>query len=238
MLVLSVAHCSRDASAQVARTPRAVVVSLYTSEGCSSCPAADAVLTGLGGAPRDDGITVVPLSFHVDYWNYIGWADPYSTAENSRRQQLQARSLGSRVYTPQAFIDGRTEVVGSDRGALLNQIALAGRTPKSEVTIMLDVTGKTLVARVTSPALVPGTRLAVALTQARAEVPVTRGENAGSRLVHTNVVRAFETAAGTSEHAASVKLTIPESMPREGAKIVAFVEDEGAHVLGVEVKPL
>ncbi len=243
LLLLSLSQCSREASAEVARPPGAssgpVVVALYTSEGCSSCPSADAALTTLADAPQKDGVAIVPLSFHVDYWNYIGWADPYSSAANSRRQQQLARALGSRVYTPQAFVDGRTELVGSDRSALDAQIKEAARAPKSPVTLSAQVEGKSVLVDVSSSALGPGTEVVVALTQARAEVSVTRGENSGRRLTHTNVVRAFEVATKGADPKVRVKLTLPDGMPRDGARVVAFVEDTSTmRVLGAATQPL
>lgn len=240
-LVLSLSQCSRDASAEVARpsTPGPVVVALYTSEGCSSCPPADQALTSLASAAREDGVSVIPLSFHVDYWNYIGWADPYSTAENSRRQQQLARALGSRVYTPQAFVDGRTELVGSDRNGMDERIKEAARAPKSPVVLGSRTEGKTVIVDVSSPALASGTEVVVALTQARAEVTVTRGENSGKRLVHTNVVRALSVTSGVAGGAAHVKLAIPDGMPRDGARVVAFVEDASTmRVLGAATQSL
>ena len=241
LMLLPLSQCSRDASAEVARPAGGgpVVVALYTSEGCSSCPSADAALTALAEAPQKDGVTIIPLSFHVDYWNYIGWTDPYSTAANSRRQQQLARALGSRVYTPQAFIDGRTELVGSDRSSLDAQIKEAARALKSPVTISAQIEGKAVIVDVSSPALGAGTEVVVALTQARAEVPVTRGENSGRRLVHTNVVRGFEVVAKGEGAKVRVKLALPDGMPREGARVVAFVEDASTmRVLGAATQPL
>lgn len=241
LLLLSLSQCSRDASAEVAKPGMVgpVIVALYTSEGCSSCPAADLALTALAETKREDGITVVPISFHVDYWNYIGWADPYSTAANSRRQQQLARALGARVYTPQAFIDGRTELVGSDRSGLDAQIKEAARAPKSPVTLSAQVEGRSVLVDVSSPALGAGTEVVVALTQARAEVSVTRGENSGRRLTHTNVVRTFEIATKGTDGKARVKLAIPDGMPREGARVVAFVEDASStRVLGAATQAL
>lgn len=243
LLLLSLTQCSREASADVAKPSGSVsgpvVVALYTSEGCSSCPAADATLTALSQTPREDGVAIVPLSFHVDYWNYIGWADPYSTAANSRRQQEQARALGSRVYTPQAFIDGRAELAGSDRSGLDAQIKEAARKPKSPVTLSSQVDGKSVLVDVSSPALGVGTEVVVVLTQARAQVSVTRGENSGSSLTHTNVVRGLEVATKGADGRVRVRLALPDGMPREGARVAAFVEDVSTmRVLGTATQPL
>ena len=119
------------------RTP--VVVELFTSEGCSSCPPADAVLARLKRDQPVDGAEVIALSEHVDYWNYIGWADPFSAKEFSARQSGYARALNlDQVYTPQAVINGHAEFVGSDQGRAEQEIARAARTPKAEVHLTRD----------------------------------------------------------------------------------------------------
>src|SRR5579871_3134619 len=111
------------------RTP--VVVELFTSEGCSSCPPADAVLARLKHDQPVEGAEVIALSEHVDYWNYIGWSDPFSSHDFSARQSGYARAFRlNEVYTPQAVIDGRAEILGSDQGRAEEEIARAARTPK------------------------------------------------------------------------------------------------------------
>src|SRR6185295_6297026 len=98
-----------------------IVVELFTSQGCSSCPPADRLLSTLRSDPR-----VVPLAFHVDYWNYIGWTDPFSSARWSQRQQAYARAFASnRIYTPQLVVNGTSECVGSNEGEGRQRIAKA-----------------------------------------------------------------------------------------------------------------
>src|SRR6516165_3499017 len=102
---------------------RPVVVELFTSEGCSSCPPADALLAEL--ATRSD---LLALSFHVDYWDRLGWKDPFSSAMATRRQDRYARLLGlDAVYTPQVVVDGHWQTVGSDREAVAQAVAQARR---------------------------------------------------------------------------------------------------------------
>lgn len=100
---------------------RPVVLELFTSQGCSSCPPADALLSALAGA-RDD---VLALDFHVDYWNYLNWRDPFSSAAATQRQRRYAAELGTEVYTPQLVVDGQYQAVGSDRARVLAAIATA-----------------------------------------------------------------------------------------------------------------
>ncbi len=107
---------------------RPIVVELFTSQGCSSCPSADRLLAELGksGAKAAD---IIPLSFHVDYWNYIGWEDPFSDAQWSRRQERYAQArVSSRLYTPQAVIQGSEDCVGSSSTCLMKAIARAAQT--------------------------------------------------------------------------------------------------------------
>src|SRR4051812_17852201 len=122
---------------------RPVVVELFTSQGCSSCPPADALLGEL--TRRAD---VLPLAFHVDYWNRLGWKDPYSSAESTARQRTYARQLGLRtIYTPQMVVDGGIDVVGSERADVLKAID-AARASQRTVPIEVARDGDGLRVRV------------------------------------------------------------------------------------------
>ena len=118
-----------------------IAVELFTSQGCSSCPPADAFLGDL--ARRDD---VLPLSYHVDYWNYLGWSDPFSSAEATERQRSYRRVLGKRyVYTPQMVINGNAEAVGSGRGKVLRLIERARSMPSLDISVGHPGGGRTTV---------------------------------------------------------------------------------------------
>src|SRR5215468_5812047 len=115
-----------------------VIVELFTSEGCSSCPPADAVLMQLQKTQPGPGAEVITLSEHVDYWNYIGWSDPFSSAAFSARQETYAQAFGTeRIYTPQMIVDGQTEFVGSSLDKAREAIAKAARSPKADVRIII-----------------------------------------------------------------------------------------------------
>lgn len=164
-----------------------VVVELFTSQGCSSCPAADRVLERL--AERAD---VLPLAFHVTYWNYIGWKDTFASEATTARQYAYARALGRPgVYTPQAVIGGATHVVGSDTAAVARAVASvradAGRVPVAFDGSRVAVAG--------GPAPAEGASLWLACYDDRHEVQVGRGENGGRTLRYSNVVRHLERLA-------------------------------------------
>ena len=175
---------------------------LFTSEGCSSCPPADALALELERSSLVAGTEVVVLSEHVDYWDRLGWRDAFASPFFSERQRRYARQLGqSGVYTPQMVIDGRRELVGSDRSQALKAISAASSEPKAVVHVLPGVPQ-------TSPAGV-SVPLAVHLQASGGSVPneaaevylmiaegalvsrVARGENAGRTLQHPAVVRRF-----------------------------------------------
>jgi hypothetical protein len=179
--VASVAAADESASAEAP-----VVVELFTSQGCSSCPPADTFLGEL--AQRSD---LIALAFHVEYWNYIGWKDPFSSPEATQRQRDYAQSLKlSTVYTPQMVIDGASEAVGSDRARVGQAIASASQRKKIPVAIAASPQGGWLVslpdAQIDQPATVW-----LAVFDRRHSTPVRSGENAGKTLTDYNIVREF-----------------------------------------------
>ena len=132
-LLTSAVLCAVLVFPAFAGSGKKVVIELLTSQGCSSCPPADAYLAEL--AKRDD---IIALSFHVDYWNYIGWTDPFSSPDASTRQRADGRTMGKRyVYTPQVVVDGRAETVGSNRSNVNNLIRMAAAAQK--IAIAIDV---------------------------------------------------------------------------------------------------
>ena len=163
-----------------------VVVELFTSQGCSSCPPADALLRDLAG--RED---VIALGHHVDYWDYIGWEDPFARPEATARQRLYARALSlSFIYTPQMVIDGRHDVVGSRRGEVMSIIenAAAGAKPAQ---VRIDAVAGRIVVEAGEAPETPCT-VWLAYYDAAHETEVARGENGGRTLLDANVVRSFE----------------------------------------------
>jgi len=229
----AVAHAPGDGK----RTP--VVVELFTSEGCSSCPPADALLARLEREQPVAGAEVVALAQHVDYWNDLGWADPFSSHEFSERQSEYAGAFGNDgVYTPQMIVDGRTEFPGGERGKAFETIAQAASEPKAEVSLARAAeqadAGDALrlsVRVMCLPKLTDGDAADVllAVTESDLSSDVARGENAGRRLTHVCVVRALTkigyVSAATPPFEADPVVALDKNWRREGLRAVVFLQE-------------
>lgn len=230
-----------------ARVP--VLVELFTSEGCSSCPPADDLLIQLEKTQPVSGAEIIVLSQHVDYWNRLGWADPYSSAEFSTRQSDYATAFNQDgVYTPQMVVDGRTEFVGSNSGRAREAITRAASAPKAAITLSRNDSPEnahagaiTLQARVDNlPAVSAGdtAEVLLAVTESNLRSSVSRGENSGRRLTHTAVVRQLgvigTAMSGKGEaFTASPVVTLSPNWKRENLRAVVFVQERNSRkVLG------
>lgn len=174
-----------------------VVVELFTSQGCSSCPPADQLLATLADS-FNAGPEIIVLSEHVDYWDYLGWKDPFSATIFTKRQHSYARALRqSNVYTPEMLVDGMIAFVGSDSRAALDAIGRRARKPNLKIALSAipDVSKKSLAVALTDSGLKlsENERLIVFLTQTNLAVQVRSGENSGRTLNHTGVVRTVKT---------------------------------------------
>ena len=211
---------------------RAVVVELFTSEGCSSCPPADRLLRSLVKQARADDRPVYALSFHVDYWNRLGWTDPYSDASYSRRQQRYVSALGVDAYTPQIVVNGSEVMVGS-RSRSVRQAITAALDDPSAVRVMLDASpaGDSLQLRYRLlGTLPPRGEVHLAIVERGLSQSVPRGENAGRTLRHANVVRQFLTRR--ARRRGSVLLPIPGVVDREQASVIAYVQAPSMEIHG------
>ena len=170
---------------------RLTVVELFTSQGCPSCPAADAYLAELAG--RDD---VLALGFHVDYWDYIGWRDPFADAAFTERQRDYASHLGlSYVYTPQMMVDGMWQEVGSDRDALEALIETAASVERERLDVELTPAGANRIrVRIAGDADAGAEVKLIRFDVSRTTV-IAGGENRGRELVNVNIVRDMRTIA-------------------------------------------
>jgi len=197
------------------KTP--VLVELFTSEGCSSCPSADDALSWLAKEQPVDGVEVIPLALHVDYWDYIGWSDPFAQRAFVERQEAYARKGGD-VYTPQMVVQGDASFVGGKAAALKALEARRGQ-PAQAVKLEAKVERGVLSATASSAS---GT-VWIAVTESGLESKVQRGENAGRTLSHDAVVRRL-VKGGT------LSLELPKTWKRERLAVVAFVQDaDGEH---------
>jgi hypothetical protein len=223
-----------------------VLVELFTSEGCSTCPPADRFLESLDGQPIP-GIEVIVLSEHVDYWNHLGWKDPYSSRDFSERQAVYARHFQlPDVYTPQMVVDGSRQLGGSKVDEVQSALQEARTQPKTEVRITdIVVDHARLRVHIESAPLnfskrprSLGVYLAIALN--RAESQVARGENANRHLTHTAVVRKMARVGSVKagEHfSQEVELKIGVDTDPSNLRVVAFLQDlDSGRVCGVAMK--
>lgn len=182
-----------------------VVVELFTSQGCSYCPPADALLHKL--AKRDD---VLPLALHVDYWDYIGWKDQFAKPSYTKRQKGYAHVGGRQmIYTPQMMIMGQDDVVGAHAAKVSGAIAKHQDQPRP-VSLVLDRRGEELMIQLQPRVQMPEGRLLVQLVRFTPErtVSITRGELAGKTLTYANVVEDWQVAAEW-DGAEDLQLSVP-----------------------------
>jgi len=225
-------------------TAAPVLVELFTSEGCSSCPPADELLARLEQTQPVAGAEIIALSEHVDYWNRLGWADPYSSAEFSERQNSYARAFDTDdIYTPQMIVDGRVQFVGSNRDRARQAITDASRSAKARVQISLR--GATVdsanlaisISDLQSAWTGDSAEVLLAITESGLRSSVSRGENAGRSLHHTAVVRALSSLGNIDSQSKSFSaepvVRIEEKWKRENLKAVVFVQERASRrVLG------
>jgi hypothetical protein len=207
-------------SAGEARAP--VVVELFTSQGCSSCPPADAFLGEL--AQRED---VIALAFHVDYWDYIGWKDPFAHPDFTLRQRGYAGALDLRtVYTPQMVIDGRVDAIGSDRVRVAEMIRRAGELPK--LTVALTAAGDAHELQLPEARLESPATIWLAIFDREERTQVKRGENAGRHLTDYNIVRELRKLASWDGRAQRLRLDLADGMAEGlGCAILVQGADQG-----------
>lgn len=235
--VARASNASTDANAG-RRAP--VVVELFTSEGCSSCPPADALLARLEREQPVEGAEVIALAQHVDYWNGLGWADPFSSRDSSARQGDYAAAFGKGgVYTPQMIVDGREDFPGGESGKAFETIARAAREPKAEVNLSRasgqenDADALRLSVRVERlPSPAGDADVLLALTEDDLASDVARGENAGSRLTHVGVVRTLtkvgSVGAATPTFDAEPTVALDKSWRRDKVRAVVFVQERAS----------
>ena len=219
------------ARAQTSSSP--VILELFTSQGCNSCPPADALMAEWAKLPG-----ILPLSLHVDYWDYLGWKDTFGKKGHSNRQQEYARHLGSRqIYTPQAVIDGQFQAIGSDRKAV--QAALSKARQEQRIALQAERSGNGgWQVRVPAASVQGEAELVLCRYDRRHEVAIERGENTGRTVTYLNVARAWNRFGRWSGSAASY--TMPDLGDIDFAKegVVIMLQSLNGAILGaVDLKP-
>lgn len=224
---------------------RTVLLELFTSEGCSDCPPADALLAALDRTQPVPGAELIVLSEHVDYFNRLGWTDPFSSHQFTLRQEEYADRLHLRgPYTPQLVVDGTGELVGSDRSAALAAVRRALREPKIQVSLSSPArNGNQVSALVDIPAAKNSRAILYAiLADSRVSSDVARGENYGRTLTHVSVARVVKRLGEIplSRHTREdVTFSVPPGAGANGLRIIAFLQDHATgRVLGAAVQRL
>lgn len=234
------AACVLFGASGYAPSPRtAVLVELFTSEGCSSCPPADALLATLASDRTLGDAEIVPLEFHVDYWDRLGWKDPFSSAAFTKRQQEYGRVFGTdSIYTPQMVVAGRHQFVGSDEKEARGAIAKATQYGSLALAATARVRGTAIRMTFDLPSAPAGAEsidVVTALTEDDLTSVVRRGENGGRTLTHAAVVRRLETsgALGSEAFVAEGQWPLDSRWNRDKLRVVVWLQGrKSKHVYG------
>lgn len=216
------------------------LVELFTSEGCSSCPRADKHASDLVEQASEDDRNLYVLSFHVDYWDRLGWKDPYSSAGATERQSAYAQAWRARTaYTPQMVVNGAVGFNGSDRERAKEEIDKALKRPAPvDVVAEVNVSGADELKVNASiemdvELLHRDWDVVAAVVERGLSQKPDRGENKGRKLAHDNVVRVFDTKALETDDASFI-LEVPDDVDREKSSVIVFVQDQRTRkILGV-----
>ncbi len=218
-------------------TKSPVLVELFTSEGCSSCPSADQNLIGLNEKQSASQAEVITLALHVDYWNRLGWKDVFSAAQYSERQSYYSSKFNlDGVYTPQMVVDGKTQFVGSDAGATQKAISSAAQNAKANVELSTAI--NKLQVKISGVPEHSTANVYVAVAEDNLSTAVKNGENGGKTLQHTSVVRELKivgtVAANKNSFTAEMPFELQSGWNKRNLKFVVFVQNEQTgQIIGV-----
>lgn len=230
--------------------PRVVVVELFTSEGCSSCPPADALLKELSERQKMDDVQIVALEEHVDYWNHLGWRDPYSASEFSERQNDYSHVFGTdSVYTPQMIVDGQHEIVGSRSLAAREAIHKAASQPKAEIALLATAnlpSGKPAfevqIKSLNGISPRGAVELWLVVTERGLQTDVKAGENSGETLKHAAVVRSLrkiDTIREPVGYSRQFQAAIDPGWKKDNLAVVALLTEKSSRkIIGAAATPL
>jgi hypothetical protein len=226
---------------------RAVLVELFTSEGCSSCPSADALLQQVNGRYSDSGQLIVGVSEHVTYWNSLGWSDPFSSPTYTERQNAYGQRFHlDSVYTPQMVINGQEQIVGSNSAGLLRAIRKEDQMSQMDVHIAsASLDGNILTLDFSVSGTIPGkgAEIYAILADDKTSSNVLRGENSGRTLSHVSVARTITRVANLQE-ATELTIRLPlagyiQQSSHLGRHLILFAQAPGfGQVLGVDTLSL
>lgn len=218
-IVLGACVLAAPATAAQLRLKPAAVLELFTSQGCSSCPPADALLTQLN--KRDD---VVALAYHVDYWDYIGWSDTFGKKAYSDLQRAYARSQGEdRIYTPQMMVNGVTDIVGSHEG----EVTRAIRRASLDVPVGLKADGGMLHVAIPGKQGLPESAVWLVKYRSHASVDISRGENGGRELSYSQIVTGRQVLGmWDPKTGAEFKLPVGDLLDGDSDGVAIVVQEE------------
>ncbi|MEP6926991.1 MAG: DUF1223 domain-containing protein [Ginsengibacter sp.] len=202
------------------------VLELFTSQGCSSCPPADRLL---GTYTSKENVIV--LSFHVDYWNRLGWKDPFSSKAFTERQYNYASAMNAGVYTPQLVINGQSEMVGSDANKISATIKkVFAQEPEAELSIkaVTPQNGKVNISFLTS-GNTTNTVLNIAVVEKKTTTEIKAGENGGATLTNYNVVRNFNTISQVNKGEGTLAIDVPNNGDTKNMSVVLFLQEKGTN---------
>jgi hypothetical protein len=220
-LVMSLGFIAGLAPAAAMAAERPVVVELFTSQGCNSCPPANAYLNELSKGRRD----VLPLAFHVTYWDRLGWKDPFSMAAATERQDRYGRRFGDGSYTPEIVVDGATSAVGSHRGEVGSAIEAARHNGRTAAAVSVTRNGGQVSIEVGAGSG-SGTVLLIGFDHEHT-TPISRGENSGRTLTEDNVVRSIRPVGQWS----GGQLRVSQPFP-EGQDVAVMLEAPDGRIVG------
>ena len=230
-----VARPTAEPSAAAQTTP--VVVELFSSEGCSSCPPADVLLSELSAKQGVKGANVIALELHVDYWDDLGWADPFSSAAFSARQRSYASAASRRgAFTPEAVVDGGASVVGSDTTALSAEVEHAASRPHLAVALTARSDGALDAVAERAPSAAASYWLAI--TESGLQTKVKAGENRGQTLRHAPVVRSLTRVGSATAAPSRIELPAVRSASGELTAVVFIQQDADLAIVGANTLPL
>jgi len=238
-MVFGLPQISTKASAsKPGLTRTSVLVELFTSEGCSSCPPADALLTRLYKDQPVDGAEVIALEEHVDYWDGLGWEDPFSSPEWTRRQREYAAAFrNGSVYTPQMVVDGQAEFVGSRQRQSEREVSDGARRAKTEVVVTASGSRtdgapqfSVHVGKLTGGTGGDLAEIWLAVAENNLQSAVTRGENAGEHLRHSSVLRTLRKIGVAESHkdepfSGNALVRLDPAWKRENTRVIVFVQE-------------